>query len=173
MIISVVFLLFMSTNWVLFTLFGQIGLAKEFTQGNNQWLLKYLILIVIHMFQFENIVNFVYFSYIGGPKLIIHLSNVAILNSDIDNKLGLKIVRKTFSFLFAVQILNTVCKMFWENESVLMLISKMMASILFHSLFMSSQYQVTIFYYCMEIYKKQIQSIKSKYSKSSKCLLFA
>ena len=168
--ISVLLLFGVSFNWALFALFGESRIANEFVKGNSQWLLKYLIMMVIHLFQFENYINFVYFSYIGGHKLIIHLSNIAVLNNDNDNKLGLKIIYATLATIICVNIFTLMLDVFGGYLSFFQGLLRVFFSFFFQVIYVSTQYQAGIFYYCMITYKRQIQQFQTRYFKSSKCL---
>ena len=148
--------------------FSEDTLSTVFVGGSQKWLQKNLVMTVFHLFHIENFVNFVYFSYIRGYKLIVHLSNVAILNNDNDNRQAIKSILFILIFFIGIGIINFSLGVLWNKIPVLICFKGTIFNTAFQFLFMSNQYQTVIYYYCMITYKRQIQIIQSKYFQSSK-----
>ena len=128
----------------------------------------YTVTCTLHI---DNIFNIFYFSFIVGHRLVIHMSDIALVNNDNSTRLAHWIIGLFIGMSFILNSITLFGSYYYriDSESIAIIVYKRFRNFL---LFCGPNFQFNIFIYCMVIYKRQLMLIESRFQKPSEYLLY-
>lgn len=141
----------------------------SFLRVEVHYLQKFLLILTLVCIFLSVIFNGIYYNYIYGGQLILHLNNPSVLNCDNDPYIAYVILSTLICFALFVNTFLTILQEVIEHDRQ---IGNILVRILFTTIFFApTNYFICIYSYVMTVYCKQINLIRKQNPKLI-CKLF-